>query len=129
MIKLRAHHLLCLQAYIGNGYDKTFTENMDKIYNELYSDSSILFQLKAHNDSICKCCPNKINDFNCIADEKIMAMDNKVISFFNLEPDKIYNFHDTIRFIKNEITSDVFESICKTCEWYKLGICREKIFS
>ena len=128
MIKLRPHHLLCLQGYEGKGYDDCFTKNMDKIYNDLNKDYSILFQLKAHNDSICKYCPNKINDFSCITDEKIMAMDNKVVSFFNLEPNKVYNFHDTIRFIKDEITYEIFESICSSCEWYNLGICKEKIF-
>ncbi|MEW8956730.1 DUF1284 domain-containing protein [Clostridium sp.] len=128
MIKLRPHHLLCLQGYEGKGYDEFFTKNMDKIYDALNNDFSILFQLQTHNDSICECCPNKIDEFNCNSNEKIIAMDNKVLSKFNLKPNGVYNFHHTIEFINSKITYDIFENICGSCEWYDLGICKEKIF-
>lgn len=28
MFKIRPHHLMCMQAYIGKGYSKDFIENM-----------------------------------------------------------------------------------------------------
>lgn len=35
IIKLRGHHLLCLQGYQGYGYDSEFEKNMTKIHKKL----------------------------------------------------------------------------------------------
>ena len=35
MIKIRPHHLLCMRAYIGNGYSEEFKIEMEKVINML----------------------------------------------------------------------------------------------
>ena len=42
-IRIRAHHLLCMQGFQGYGYNKTFTENMTHIAPRNSQKSRILF--------------------------------------------------------------------------------------
>ena len=70
MIKIRPHHLLCMRAYIGNGYSEEFKIEMEKVikelkvYNEFLKSDNLNNDIKKVNivfntDSLCEKCPNK----------------------------------------------------------------------
>ena len=80
-LKLRGHHLLCLQGFQGYGYDEDFVENMCEI-NRLRKLEDTSIKVVNSPDDICKACPNLV-DNKCIDDknnDKIIAMDNVVLS-------------------------------------------------
>lgn len=50
-VRLRAHHLLCMLAYVGEGYSKAFTANYDRIAARLGAGEDI--QLIDGPDDVC----------------------------------------------------------------------------
>ena len=50
-VRLRAHHLLCMLTYVGEGYSKAFTANYDLIVARLTRGEDIL--LVAGPDDVC----------------------------------------------------------------------------
>lgn len=50
-VRLRAHHLLCMLTYVGEGYSKTFTANYDRIVARLGAGEGIL--LISGPDDVC----------------------------------------------------------------------------
>ena len=53
-LRIRAHHGLCFSFFRGKGYSKTFTENMNRIFEQLKENPSIL--LIDHADDVCSAC-------------------------------------------------------------------------
>ena len=50
MIKIRPHHLLCMRAYIGNGYSEEFKIEMEKVIKELKVYNEFLKSDNLNND-------------------------------------------------------------------------------
>ena len=54
MLKIRPHHLMCMQMYTGHGYDCKFVLHMNEVVSKL---DEIIIQEGC--DEICTHCPNK----------------------------------------------------------------------
>lgn len=118
-LKLRGHHLLCLQGFQGYGYDEDFVKNMTKINNmRKLADTSI--KIVNYPDNICKACPNLV-DNKCIDDKnnaKIIAMDDVVLS--KIDSNKTYNSIDLFNEISQIFnTLQSVEDICFNCSWWE----------
>ncbi|QMV01365.1 DUF1284 domain-containing protein [Devosia sp. D6-9] len=50
-VRLRAHHLLCMLTYVGEGYSRAFTANYDRIVARLSAGEEI--ELVAGPDDVC----------------------------------------------------------------------------
>ena len=50
-VRLRAHHLLCMLTYVGEGYSRAFTANYDRIVARLSAGEEI--ELVAGLDDVC----------------------------------------------------------------------------
>ena len=116
-IKLRGHHLLCLQGFQGYGYSEDFVSNMARI-NEKRNSEDCRITLSNEPDDICSCCP-KLNGNYCEnkkQNEIIVKMDDEVLS--KLDSEKEYNsielFEET-SLIFNTLKS--VENICNDCKW------------
>ena len=125
-MKLRPHHLMCIQSYVGKGYDEDFVKVMDKITYELRNNKEYLINIVFSTDDICISCPNMIDINLCKTNEKVNNIDSKVIKYFNLE-EKEYIYKDIVNYIKNNITLEIMDDICKECEWYNISECRSII--
>ncbi|MGL5149921.1 MAG: DUF1284 domain-containing protein [Clostridium sp.] len=125
MITLRPHHLLCTQGYSGNGYSNEFVSNMNRIVTELRKKDTMV-EVIFSSDDICVECPNNVEESKCSSNEKVMYIDSKVIEHFNIE-EKIYNYGEIVRFIKDNITEEIMNDICSRCEWYPISNCKRKI--
>ena len=77
-IKLRGHHLLCLQGFQGYGYNDSFVKNMTYI-NNLRKSENTTITITNKADYICRCCPNLKNDLcgNEKQNAEIIKMDNE----------------------------------------------------
>lgn len=122
---LRPHHLLCTQAYVGKGYSKEFIENMDRKVKILREEKNYVIKLEKTLDSLCEFCPSNKGK-NCESEIKVNRMDEKVLSYFNLKED-FYCYSEVVKKVKREINKEIFEDICKECQWYQYNICEKLI--
>ncbi len=123
MIKIRPHHLLCLQSFEGMGYNEEFINNMKKQISLIGECSQI--ELVSNLDDICKCCPLQHN-FACSTEGKVRKMDEGILKHFDLEY-KIYDYKKLVKKVKSNITKNIFDDICGDCEWHSQTDCYTKI--
>jgi len=78
-IKIRAHHLLCLQGFQGKGYDEDYIKNMASLVSLIQQDSkSILLELTDKTDDFCASCPHSLGELcnkDRTADKRMKARD------------------------------------------------------
>lgn len=137
MLKIRPHHILCMRAYSGNGYSEEFKVKMEgiikeiKAYNEFLQVDNLKENIKEvelvfYTDSICEKCPNKLGENLCSSQEKVNLLDLKVVNHFKLK-EGIYNYKVLEDLVYESINEDIFDDICKECEWYGITNCKDYI--
>lgn len=116
-LKLRGHHLLCLQGFQGYGYSEDFIKNMTRI-NEMRKSKNCIITLTNKKDDICSSCPNLKNNIceNEKQNEIIEKMDDAVLLKLDLnkEYDAVELF-DEVSLKFNTLKS--VENICTGCKW------------
>jgi biotin-[acetyl-CoA-carboxylase] ligase BirA-like protein len=116
-IKLRPHHLLCIQNFRGFGYSDGFTQNMAELAAWLRCEPDTAVDVVSAADVICAKCPKKLVGDLCEAEMKVKMMDEKVLAYFDIENGR-YVYNDVIGKIKAGMTAEIAEDICGGCEWY-----------
>ena len=126
VVRLRPHHLLCLQNFRGKGYSPAFVEKMTEVSARLglspggrsdgQSPGAAILLVQGADD-LCKSCPNCI-DGQC-SSQKPARFDGLVletcgISYGRLLPDGIKS-PDFPRMSRH-----LLEKCCPGCEWLDL---------
>ncbi|WP_424356150.1 DUF1284 domain-containing protein [Methanobacterium sp. MBAC-LM] len=136
-MKIRAHHLLCMQGFQGYGYSEDFSKNMAEIIEILQNFPEHEIEIVAETDSICTCCPYNING-KCqesqgsleykvfggpkskilTANNRIISMDLKVLKKLDISPGSIFEAGEIFK-ITNEKLKTYFDvkDICGDCRW------------
>ena len=128
MIKLRPHHLLCTQTFVGMGYDNDFVENMTCIVDYLRGNDSAEVEIIFSTDDVCEKCPHKVAEGLCRSDAKVRRLDGMVVKHFGIE-NKSYVYSEIVGEIKAKITAEIFGDICGECSWYADGGCWNKFLA
>jgi len=117
-IRIRAHHLLCIQGFQGHGYDHEFTQRMGEIITFLDSYPSQKIEIITGVDEICKICPN-LNEKQCINDHgnNIKKLDLHVINNTLLKENYRITYKKAIDTVNQYLTSDDIKIICEGCIW------------
>lgn len=122
-IKIRSHHLLCMQGFQGYGYNDSFAVHLKGIIEQFEANPDMLIQVVDYCDEICKGCPhqmghrcNKDDD----ADYRIKTMDIDILKCSGIHPDSV----STIREMKCQINNtfkkqEQLVAICRDCQWTK----------
>ena len=119
MLKIRAHHLLCTENFVGEGYSDEFSKNMTRVLKELTENPKV--KLLADLDDICGPCPENLGH-NCKNDDLVKSYDKRVLEFLNLSQDEIYSWEDIKKLACDIIFSkNRREEICGECQWNALG--------
>lgn len=118
---LRPHHINCIFFFEGKGYSEEFVSNMRNVINIL-TNNNVIIKFQTNCDDICAKCPKKINNL-CIDYDHIDLLDKLTIKNYNLDLNKEYLFKDLIELFYKNFSSDKFQKICNSCEWYKSGVC------
>ena len=120
-IKIRAHHLFCVQGYQGYGYSDKFQANLERIIKLIRTVPNLEIEIIAEKDMICSYCPHT-GKIDCQLDEdsaqKIQSMDLKVLEKLNLKEgikDKAQNLV-MLTNTKFKTYYDIQE-ICGNCRW------------
>lgn len=118
-IRIRAHHILCMQGFQGLGYSEEFTVNMAQIIEEIRKNPFSLIKIIVGVDSICEHCPhnnspgicNKESELNNISD-----MDSKVLEKLNIKKGSIVS-SSLIPTLAMNLSSQTVKKICGNCSW------------
>jgi len=62
-VRLRPHHLVCLQFYRGEGYSAAFVENLSHILASVAETPALVVE---GADSVCAACPGLAPDGTCL---------------------------------------------------------------
>ncbi len=120
-IRIRAHHLLCIQGFQGKGYSAQFVENMRQKIDFLNNNpSSKKIQVIDEGDDICASCPHleeNICSESSSAENRIKSMDIMTMNVLGLECGQEYLFEDILGRIREKISLSNLNKICGPCSW------------
>lgn len=122
IMKIRAHHGMCLAFFEGKGYSNTFTAHMQTILEHMQENPRL--QIVAEGDIICSKCPN-LKDGICSTPELVEEYDRQVLLRCGLEEKAEIHWNDFSQLVRNNIiASGRRQEICHSCQWSE--ICRKK---
>jgi hypothetical protein len=119
-LKIRAHHLCCIQGFQGYGYSSVFVANLRAVTSDIKTYPSRPLKLVSECDIICVSCPGKRE---CTAQEstvsrRIRNMDLVVMEKLKIKEGTIMEADEAFRLINSQLSkaSDI-EDVCGTCKW------------
>jgi len=129
-LKLRPHHLLCIQAFKGLGYDENFIRRMGKV-KSLFNDESQKIEITIGSDYICEACPN-LQDRRCAkgGSDAYLRMEKRdlmVCDALNLDLKRIYKVNEILKILKETLDKDSIKLLCSDCEWFEKAGCYETL--
>lgn len=118
IIRLRAHHGMCLAFFKGKGYSNSFTDNMQSVLELMQKNPKL--QIISDRDVICEECPN-LNGGKCATFDLVNDYDKKVLLLCGLTEGSELSWNDFSQLVSDKIISaGKRESICGDCEWSEL---------
>ena len=126
MVRLRAHHLLCVLTYVGKGYGATFVENYNAIATRLSAGEAAL--IVAGPDDICSpllgagyphCRRQSVIERDRLAARDIGRSTGISI---DVGTTLILDTHRLTR-MRAAFTAGTTRAACKGCEW--VGLCSD----
>ncbi|SMC23869.1 hypothetical protein SAMN02745134_02024 [Clostridium acidisoli DSM 12555] len=128
MIKIRAHHFLCMQGFQGYGYNDEFVKHMGEIVKYIKENSNDSIKIVNYCDEVCSMCKNNTNGI-CEKSSSVDFMDKKVLLKLRLTNNQQIIIKDVFKLVGEKIKSfeDAYE-ICGNCSWSEkcLWICKLK---
>ncbi|MGQ0615138.1 MAG: DUF1284 domain-containing protein [Planctomycetaceae bacterium] len=126
---LRGHNLLCIQGFVGKGYDAAFTRNMSAIVEALRRDSSLRVTVADAPDRLCSACPN-LTGAGCAlhgpgTERGIVHQDRDVLARLGLAVGATVPWREVLERILRSVAPDDLDAICGACPWLPLGHCKE----
>ena len=119
-MKLRPHHLLCVQKYTGNGYDDAFAAGMDALIRRLTAHPDTAVTLVEGPDDLCAACPHRTGS-RCSSEEKVNRLDKGVLEACGLSAGETRSWSALARMARERVLEkDTFEKVCRCCEWFQL---------
>lgn len=124
-MKLRPHHLLCIQLFTGCGYDEAFTANMRKNVQQLQQHPQTEILLHCGCDALCAVCPHNQKGV-CSEQKKTDRLDAAVLRECGLQDGQSAAWQMLAAAARGRILqTDRFAAVCSSCQWYAL--CRETV--
>lgn len=120
-IKIRAHHLLCMQGFQGYGYSPEFERKMDEIINYIKSHPHCKLQVVADVDILCQHCPHQ-EDGRCnkstYSNSFIIDMDFLILKKLDIK-ERREELAQNLFLQVNEVFKDQddLKDICGNCSW------------
>ena len=116
-LRLRPHHIICIQHYAGRGYDDDFNHRMNEIC-EMLQDGQTKITLVSGADDVCGSCPNFFQG-SCLSAEKIDQLDQNWLSAAKLQLGQTLTWDEICLKTKGLFNRpDLFRRYCGSCVWY-----------
>lgn len=124
MIELRPHHGLCIQQYIGKGFNENFTDGIQDVIMGLQKNQNQLIQLVCTPDEVCKNCPENYKG-KCHSGQSIVLYDKKCLELCELRNGQVVTWKEYRQLLKDKIISTgLLSAVCVDCEW--ISICENQ---
>jgi hypothetical protein len=119
MLKIRAHHLLCIPRYYSGGYNKEFGKRHMQVNKSLRKNPNQKVKIIRDLDVLCEKCPYKKGRIcQCpIENARILRLDDRVIKRLKLKKNSIHVAKDIFNLSMNKVPT--IKGICNICENYK----------
>lgn len=129
MIKLRGHHLVCLQFFRGEGYNREFIENLENVIARAEKGAEI--EVVEGPDDVCRACPS-LADGRCSSEPAggeagVSELDKKAADHLGIGVGE--------RVLWREMTARVsvtpggwLAGFCEGCAWEKACTAGKKKF-
>lgn len=116
-IKLRAHHLICLHFFKGEGYSEEFILNLKNIVSHLEASEDI--KIVDGMDDVCFPCPNNKGGL-CFykpgAEEEVRALDNLASRLLDLKAGEETSW-PRIKSKLSHVLPEWKNLACEECNW------------
>jgi hypothetical protein len=128
---VRAHTLLCLQGFRGEGYSPAFVENIGAIHQRLSTDPETLVRVVARPDEICKACPHlqangcHLKGFGF--EREMRRQDQEVMLRLGISEGDVLPWREILHRVAACVEGGDLDVVCGDCPWLPLGYCREGI--
>lgn len=124
-MKIREHHIFCMNLFTGHGYDQPFTENMEKTICSGKAGEPL--QLCAEQDAVCGACPNRQSDGGCeLGTDDVLRRDRAALEVLRLEPGQEIAWELAGRRLRG-ISEEEFAQVCGSCRWAEEGLCSYRL--
>lgn len=127
-MKLRAHHLLCTQGFVGMGYSDTFTRNMAHIVAQM--NAGELIEVVDSCDDICAACPHR-RGRDCGASEhaeaEIQALDARARAQLGVAVGEVLDAPLIHQRLQQRPVAQKLPEICSGCPWLSYGVCQQAL--
>lgn len=121
-LKIRAHHLLCMQGFQGLGYSPGFVQNFENVLKQIHNNFyETELEVTDDIDSLCAPCPHHQNGFcqkDPQAQERMQKMDRVVLQKLEIQngshrpAESLFALANTRLLTKTDV-----KDICGHCEW------------
>lgn len=123
MIRLRAHHILCILTYVGRGYSPAYIENMDDLVRRIHDGEAIT--LVEGPDDICApaLCADDCHCYNAsVTDrDRMAAADIQNSLGLIMQPGRSFILSDDqLNELRAFVAADAFAGACLGCPWKEL---------
>ena len=119
-MKLRPHHLLCVQKYTGSGYDDAFAAGMEALIRRLSACPDTAVTLVEGRDDVCAACPHMTGS-RCASEEKVNRLDRGVLEACGFSAGETRSWSALARTARAQVLEkNTFEKVCGCCEWFEL---------
>ncbi len=117
-IRIRAHHLLCIQGFQGYGYSDIFVSHMRTVISFLKINPCSDILIVDNTDELCSRCPHNV-DGRCFKgfSEGINKVDKLIIENASLDLQNIYTIKEAFNKINKNLDNDLLQIICADCSW------------
>ena len=125
-MRIRGHNLLCIQGFVGKGYNPEFIANMTRVVGSLDDAASVT--VIDQPDVLCAACPN-LAESGCVlhgegSEKGMVQQDREVMGRLGLAAGETYEWKEIVRRIASQVAPDDLDDICGQCPWLPLGVCK-----
>jgi uncharacterized protein len=121
MLKIRAHHLLCMQGFQGYGYSAEFVINLGALITQLKNNPQTEIQIIASNDTICSFCPHNADEkckLSFDSQQKIQQLDTNILKTLCISEGIVLKFDTALKLIQKHFADqETKRKVCGECGW------------
>lgn len=120
-IRLRPHHLFCVQGYQGKGYSKEFCDNMAKVARAVEADPHLPIMVLEGPDDICMACPH-LRGVRCtwgeVGEEAVREHDQALLRALGLADGVVVSIAEVMAVLRADARArEVVAKYCSACPW------------
>lgn len=123
-IILRAHHLFCIHAFVGEGYSPEFSDNMKRVVEALKLPSQQVKVIRGVDD-ICSFCPHVTGNYCSRDNQGVLEMDGKALAILEIEAGSVFSSSYLKIRTKEALIDRLSYDVCAGCKWFD-SHCRGK---